>query len=283
MFSSGLLGYELPTCELVTLHKTEPFPDPERDGYSPSGYLRVLDLEFSHSVWRNRDAPCLKFSLNLLQNPEYHSSFVVKDNEIERTKLLEAYGGLPGLGAYVDGTYREMIGKVAIRALLDGYSKHLNESRDAVTARIRRPSRLRPSRTLQVLASNVAADVDIPAVATELIASTEDHSKFYRDLSRFEPLYEWVSWDSLEEVFRSTVNRHANILKQSTQSLRDHLTQFGTLLAATENIRTQNSILWLTLLVAALTLVTILSSDAHSELVRWLQDCGDTWVRGEDD
>ena len=273
VFSSGLLGDQLPICELVTLHKAEPFPDREREDYTPSGYLRVLDLEFSPSVWKSVDLPSLKFSLELSgQNPEYHSIFVVRDAEIEGTKLLEAYGGLPGLATYVDVTYREMIGKVALRPLLDGYSRRLNELRDAVTARIRRPSRRRPSRTLQVLVDNVAYDVDIAAVTTDLIASTEEPPWFFRDLSRFERYYEWMSRNSLAEVFRPTVNRHAKRLKQTAQSLRDHLTQFGSLIAATEDVRTQNRILWLTVFVAVLAAVTFLSSDAGSALVDWLQD-----------
>ena len=272
VFSSGLLEDQLPTCELVTLHKAEPFPDRERGEYTPSGYLRVLDLEFSPSVWRSKDTPSLKFSLELLgQNPEYHSIFVLRDNEIESSKLLEAYGGLPGLATYLDITYREMIGKVAIRPLLDGYSRRLNELRDTVTAKIRRPSRRRPSHTLQVLVDNVAYDVDIATVATDLIASTEEPSSFYRDLSRFEPCYDWVSRSSFAEVFRPAVNTHATRLKQAAQSLRDHLTQFGSLIAATEDVRTQNRILWLTVIVAALAAVTFFSSDAGSALIGWLQ------------
>ena len=273
VFSSGLLGDQLPTCELLTLHKTEPFPDREVREYTPSGYLRVLDLEFSSSVWRSKDTPSLKFSLERLgQNPEYRSVFVVRGTEIEGTQLLEPYGGLAGLGTYVDLTYREMIGKLAVEPLLDGYRWSLNELRDAVTARIRRPSRRRPSHTLQVLVDNVAYDVDIATVTTDLIASTEEPSSFYRDLARFEPCYEWVSRGSLAEVFRPAVNRHARMLNQAAQSLRDHLTQLGSLIAATEDVRTQNRILWLTVIVAALTIITFFSSGADSALVGWLQD-----------
>ncbi len=283
VFSSGLVGGQLPTCELVSLRKAEPFPDRKKGEYTPSGYLRVLDLEFSPSVWKSKDTPSLKFSFGLsLRSSEYHSIFVVKETEIENTELLKAYGGLPGLATYVDMTYQEMIGKVAIRPLLNGYSRRLNELRDAVTAKIRRPSRRRPSRTLQVLVDNVAYDVDIAAVTTDLIASTEEPSWFFRNLSRFEPWNEWESRDSLAEVFRPTVNRHSVMLRETAQSLRDHLTQFGSLIAATEDVRTQNRILWLTVIVAALALVTVFSSSADSALVGWAQDIWGhlTWWRG---
>ena len=286
VFSSGLLGDQLPTCQLVTLHKAEPFPDREKSGYAPSRYLRVLDLEFSPSVWRSKDTPSLKFSLELMgQNPEYHSVFVVRGTDIENAKQLEAFSGLPGLATYVDVTYQEMIGKVAIRPLLDGYSRRLNELRDTVAAKIRRPSLRRPSHTLQVLVDNVAYDVDTAAVTTDLIASTEESSRFFQDLSRFEPCYEWVSRDSLAEVFRPAVTRHATGLKQTDRSLRDHLTQFGSLIAATEDVRTQNRILWLTVVVTVLTflvaivaLATFLATDLGAVLVDWLQD---TWRRSD--
>ncbi len=239
----------------------------------PPGYLHILDLEFSPSVWKSEDTPSLKFLLELSRlNPEYHSIFAVRETEIEGTKLLETYGGLPGLATYIDITYREKIGKVALRPLLDGYSRRLNELRDTVTARIRRPSRRRPSHTLDVLTDNVTYDVDIAAVTTDLIASTEESSWFFRDLSRFEPCFEWISRDSLSEVFRPAINKHATSLKQTAESLRDHLTQFGSLVAAKENVRTQKGILWLTIIVAVLAFVTFFSGDAGSALVDWLQN-----------
>ena len=259
VFSSGLLGDELPTCELVTLHKAEPFPDRRGGESPPPRYLRTLDLQFSPSVWRSGDTPSLKLAVGSLgQNLEYHSVFAIRDMDIDDRQLLQPY--------------EEVIGKLAIEPLLDGYSRSLNRLRDTVTTEIRRPSRRRPFHTLQALVDNVAYDVDIAAVATDLIASTEEPSSFYRDLAGFEPCHEWVSRGSLAEVFRSVVNGHATRLKQAAQSLRDHLTQFGSLVAATEDVRTQNRILWLTVIVAALAAVTFFSSDAGSALVCWLQD-----------
>ena len=273
VFSSGLLGDQLPTCELVTLHKAEPFPDRERGESRPSEYLRVLDLQFSPSVWRAVDTSSLKLSFGLRgQNLEYHSIFAIRDTDIDGDQLLQSYGGLSGLATYVDHTYQEEIGKLAIQPLLDGYSRRLNKLRDAVTTGIRRPSRRRPFHALQALVDNVAYDIDVAAVTSDLIASTEEPSKFCRGLARFQPCHDWLSQTSLEEGFRLAVNRHATRLKETDRSLRDHLTQFGSLIAATEDIRTQNRIVWLTVLVAATALATLLTTDPDSALVGWLQD-----------
>ena len=270
----------MPTCELITLHNAEPFPDREKADYTPSGYLRALDLEFSLSAWRSKDFPSLKMSLYLWgQNLDYHSVFAVRVTEIDDAQRLASYGGLPGLPTYVDLTYQEMIGKLAIRALVDSYSRSVNELRDAVTVRIRRPSRRRPSHALQVLIDNVAYDVDIATVVSDVITTTEESSIFYRDLANFEPCYGKVSKGSLAEVFRTSVKRQATNLNLAAQSLRDHLTQFGSLVAAAQGVRTQSLILWLTVIVACLTVivaaftaVTFFSGDDDSTLVGWLKD-----------
>ena len=63
IFSAGLLDDDLPTCELVTLRKQEPFPERENEEHPPQ-YLRILDLDFSTSTWTNPAKPQLKFALN---------------------------------------------------------------------------------------------------------------------------------------------------------------------------------------------------------------------------
>ena len=204
---------------------------------------------------------------------------------MDGNQLLQPYGGLPGLATYVDSTYQEMIGKLAIPTLLDGYARRLYQLRDTVTTEIRRPAGRRPLHTLQALVDNVAYDVDIAAVTSDLIESTEESPRFFRDLARFKPCYDWQSQDSPAEHFRHTVNRYAIRLKQTDRSLRDHLTQFGSLIAATEDVRTQNRILWLTVVVTVLTflvaivaLATFLATDLGAVLVDWLQD---TWRRSD--
>ena len=279
VFSSGLLVDQLPTYELVTLRKADPFPALEV-AEPPPGYLRVLDLKISPVVWRSKDIPGLKFSFGLLGHRlEYHSVLAVRETDMDNSDFLHSYGGLPGLAAFVDRTYQKMIGLVALQPLLDGYSRCLNNLRDNVTTEIRRKGRRRPVDTLQKLVNNVAYDVDIAAITTDLISSTGEPTRFWRDLAGFEPCYDWQSQVSLSESFRLAVNNHATRLKQTDQSLRDHLTQFGSLLAATEDVRSQNQMLWHTRLVAALTvfvtamtLLTFLATDLGSGMVSWLQD-----------
>ena len=277
VFSSGILGNQLPTYELVTLHKAEPFPDQDGEGYPPPKYLMILDLASSTSVWRDKEVPSLKFSWGLQgRSPEFHSVFVARDAEIEGTKKLEAYGGVTGLPGYIDIAFNQMIGKLDLAHLLEGYSRRLNKLRDSVTERIRRPSRRSPIHTLEELLGNVAYDVDIAAVTTDLISTTREPSWLDRSLKTFERCNNWAPQIPLSEIFRSAINRHAMGLKQTDKSLRDHLTQFGSLIAATEDVRMQKRILWLTVVVAAVAIATLLTADVDSPLLRLIQNI---WIR----
>ena len=258
VFSSDLLGGRLPTCELVTLRNAEPFPDPEVGDASRPGYLRVLDLKFSPSVWKSTDLVGLKFSFGRLGHElAYNSTFAVRDADIDRAGLSEPV-------AHVDSKYHGMVAKLAVEPLLEGYSKGLNELRDSVTTGIRRRSRRRPFQTLQSLVDNPAYDVDIAAVTADLTAYTGESYRFWKDLAPFIPGYEWGNQNPLDESFGLAVNRHAARVNQTDLSLRDHLTQYGSLIAATENIRTQKQIICLTFFVAAVAVATFLATDLAS-------------------
>ena len=219
VFSSGLLGDQLPTCELVTLHRTEPFPS-QNSETPPPLYLRVLDLYFSYSTYRSIDELGLKFSLHMVrQDPEYHSVFAVRGDGLDGNQLLQMYGGSSGLVGYVDSTYQEMIGELAIEALLDGYNRSLNTLRDTITTGIRKSSRRRPFNTLQSLIDNVAYDVDIAAITTDLISSTDTSSGFRRSLPRFEPCDSWLhGQDSLADSLCLVLNGQAMRLQQADRA-----------------------------------------------------------------
>ena len=272
VFCSGLLGDQLPTCELTTLQKAEPFPSLKAEPPPPS-YLRILELDFSLDAWKSTDATSLKFAFRTLrENPKYHSVFVVRTTDIDDGQILEAYGGLPGLGTYVDSVYQEMLGKMATGALLDGYNRRLNALRDTITTGIRKSSRRKPFQTLQTLVGDTAYDFDIAAITTDLISSTDESSWFRRHIPRFEPCIDWHHHrDLLADSFCFGVNRQATRLQQADQALRDHLTQYGSLLAATEDIRTQNRILLLTGCVLICTIVTVVATDVGSRLIAWAQ------------
>ena len=271
VFSSGLIEGQLPTCELLTLQKAEPFPSLESGDPAPR-YLQILELNSSFSAWKSLDVLGLKFSFRMLRgNLEYHSIFVVRESALDGD-LLQAYGGSPGLRNYVDLNYQEMISRLAVGALLDGYNRRLNSLRDTITTRIRKSSRQRPFGTLQTLVDNVAYDVDIAAITTDLIASTDESSLFRRHTPPFVRCWDPPGYqDSLADTFCFTINRQAIHLQQADRTLRDHLTQYGSLLAATEDVRTQKWVLRLTFCVVVLTIVTLITGGVVADLITWVQ------------
>ena len=268
IFSAGLLEGKMPTCELITLRELEPFPSRDEEGRPPQ-YLGILELEFTSSGWASTDVEGLKLALGLRgKDLENHSVFALRMSDSSTGELFRHYSSV---SSYVDLTYQQAIGTLAIRALLEGYSRRLNRLRDRVTNGIRKASRRRPYQTLESLLGDVAYDVDIAAITSELISSTNQPFRLSWHIGKFKPLGGRTPERSLATSFCSTVNELASRVKQTDSSLRDHLTQFGSLLASTENIRAQRRIFWLSFFVAAVAVATFLAADVGSGLMDWVQ------------
>ena len=72
------------------------------------------------------------------------------------------------------------------------------------------------------------------------------------------------------------VSEEASRLQHTDRALRDRLTQFGSLLGATENIRTQKGIFRLTVVVGLIALATLAVSMFGSTLMEYFKRLGDT-------
>ena len=268
IFSAGLLEGKMPTCELVTLREQEPFPNLE-DEKRPPQHLGILELYFALSGWVSTNVEEFKLALGLRgKDLEYHSVFALRMSDSSNGELFKPYSSV---SSFVDSTYQQMIGILAIRALLEGYSRRLNRLRDRVTNGIRRPSCRRPYQTLESLLADVAYDVDIAAITSELSSSTSAPLRFSWEIGEFKPLHGRMPGESLAGSFCRSVNELASRLQRTDSSLRDHLTQFGALLASTENIRTQRRIFLLSIFVAAVAVASFLATDVGSGLVDWVQ------------
>ena len=279
VFSSGLLDNELPTCELVTLRRAEPFP--KRDGETPQapGYLSVLRLDSSRDLWRGKEHPDMKFtpfvnSDNRLDYWErerirrYHSTLAVREGWAYRA----ARDWSESDTLYTDSVVGSMIAFQATLHLLEGYSQKRNEFRDTLAVRGKHRLRNRSSQTMRTLVDNVAHAVDIGPVTTDLISSTREPSTFCRDVAVFDSVHTWMPETTLGEALNSAINGRATELNQAERSLRDYLTQYGSLLAATENVRTQKTVKRLTYVVVALAGITFITSDAALISLDWIQD-----------
>ena len=254
IFSAGLLDDELPTCELVTLRREEPFPKRENEERLPQ-YLRILDLDISTSTWTSPSKPQLKFALNLIrQNIEHHSAFTLRVPDPSDDKVSHPYNSIV---SFVDATYQNTLGILATRTLVEGYSRRLNRLRDRITEEISRTSHHKAQPTLKAILSDMAYDIDISTITAELIAHSREPSLLDRDIEPLKPSDSWQGDETLAKEFLTYINDEASRLQHTDRALRDHLTQFGSLLGATENIRTQKAIFRLTVAVGLIALATL--------------------------
>ncbi len=272
VFSSGLLDNELPTCELVTLRKAEPFPKKDCEMPQAPGYLSVLSLDFAPDLWRGRQNTGLKFASFLKRGDRYrHSALTIREKDLD-DKQLKAWGGLNQLTSYIDNTVHGLVGIYALWHLLEGYIRSLNKIRSALATESKRRRRQRVIQVLGTLVDNVAYSVDIRAVTADLISSTQEPSHFCSDVAEFDLVRERLSENTFCQALSTAINGRATELNQTERSLRDYLTQYGSLLAATENARTQKAVKWLTYVVVALAGITFITSDAALISLDWIQD-----------
>jgi len=280
LFSSGLLGGEQPTCEFVTLRGAEPFPSHSEGNIRPPAYISILDLASSFDAWQSADMPGLKFSV-LRRNerdPRYHSILATKESDFDDEKITSWGGsGRTGQISYIDEIFTSLLSRRAILTLLEGYSWHLDAMRDAATSRPGARQK-RPLEVLHIFGKHISYSVDIAAVTAELIPYAQERTLFGHGVETFEPCDDRHYGDgfTLVKGLRLEIEKRATWLQKTDQSLRDHLTQYGSLLGAKENIRVQKKLSVLTVIVIFLTLAMLWTAAADSETVlRLLQ-----WVRG---
>ena len=277
LFSSGLLGGKLPTCEFVTLRKAEPFAPGEDDG--PFSYLFILGLYHDWNVWRSANNTGLKFkapSLSTSDRHPYHAILAVRESDFDEDEL-NMRGGWDRRSQclYIDKVINGLLSRWAILPLLEGYNQHLSEIRDSATLRSNRG--LNRIETLKRLINHVAYTVDIAAVTNELIPYAKNSSLFSCDVETFEPCNDrhYEAGATLVKGIGFTVGEHATWLQKTERSLRDHLAQYGSLIGEMENIHLQKKLKVLTWIIAVMTLFLLVQSDYGSIVVSHIWD----WIR----
>ena len=253
VFSSEPSDGGPPICEFVRLRSAEPFP-------SSAGpyYLRSLRMDSAPGIWQSETVPGLKFASQLLDSPlQHHSVVAIKDED--STISTE----------YVDDTCRELIAKWAILPLLDFYRQRLSRLRDDFTSGVSRRLHPSPDRILRSVVDNVSHQLDIVTITDDLISSTEGPAEFQRSIPKYSPSPgTWIQ-DTFARFLCSAVNKEAKELRRTNDSLRDHFSQYGSLLAARESNRLQSRVYLLSAAVLVLALVNTCAALFPTEI----RDC----------
>jgi len=96
---------------------------------------------------------------------------------------------------------------------------------------------------LEAFGSHVAQSVDISAASAELRHFAKHESSFEHEIESFKPCDPRIYRDpaiTLGKALREQVGERAEWLYNIDRSVRDLLTQFGTILGTRENIKLQN-------------------------------------------
>ena len=273
LFSSRLLHYEMPTCEFVLLHKAEPFPSHPDKKAEYQNYLEILGMDHDYGVWESKSIEGLKYRITDLSgtSPQFHSTVAVSEsNLVAGSSCGDTQAGL----AKIRRVIPDLILLSSIPPMLDGYVKHLNTvsewpefrprsakgKRAKVKAFFTRERDDSPRNTLNKLRRHVAHSVDIATVTSELAIRLGKKHSILVDVESFKPCNSKAAESQLclEKALERSIAEKAVGLQQADKSLRDHLTQYGSLVGATESVHTQSTIsclTWVLVLVGGATLV----------------------------
>lgn len=262
LFSSGIFRAEIPTCELITTRQIEPFPTRAEQVSSVLGYPGVMGIGRNHGVWRYESTQNLKLRLPTGREPgpEYHSILAMRE-----PSSPESPPDQPGGNDRWDQLHQlnliipNWLSVWAILPLLEEYTRHIRNIRNSTTLRPRK--RQNSLRILENLGNHVSYSVDIAAVAAELASDLEPPFPLLAVSGQFEPAEEEpLQGRPLATSLTYMIRDRAKWLRRTDRALRDQLTQYGSLIGATENVRVQKKLNWLTWVLVVFGLATLLIS-----------------------
>ncbi len=256
LFCSDLLDGKLPTCELLFLTEADPFPVRQDGEVPPPQYLQLLGLDGAFEAWESTRTSGLKFKPfhRGARDGQHHSILSIKESAIPDS-LVKLYGGerKPSMFSSLNMNFPDILSLWACISLLEGYTRHLGKIRDSASFRL--ATDRNTIAKLHSLGDNVSFSLDISAVTSDLIANAKAKSGSFGWIEKYKPCTpDMEEEQALNQVLLAAITEEAKQLRKMDRSIRTHLTQFGSLLAAAEDIRLQrkiNKLTW-TILAAAL-------------------------------
>jgi hypothetical protein len=259
LFSSGLLNGQFPSCEFISLHEQIPFP-PSETGFQPPKYLSLLGIDHDIDAWVSDDLPSFRLGIPTFaeQGEEFHLVLAAKDADIPNEATLGyGVGKRDRYVNYLQTRVNALLARWAVSAMVEGYERVVNGSRDAIPRDSTSISQT--LRSLDFLRKIINGSVDLVAVCSDLVDFTQHPSLFTSDIGHFRPANPtWVSGETtLGESLRRRIAERATRLSQTDDRIRQLLAQYGTLQSTIVNLRLQRHIKVLTWLMLLLTLATL--------------------------
>lgn len=246
VFVSG--NVDVPTCELITARVARPYIRGKGEAPKVDSYIRIVGFEESMDSWHTDKMRGLLFDIPRASS---HPLFMSKDSDLEAV-IRDGYGSpRPGSIAFMDQAVSSMLRAWAVLPLME----HL--TREVATMSV--PANDAPEQALDVLKRGMLSRIDIAALSSELADESRANRWIHQDASQFvraRPIHEDRD-DTLGKVLDYRIKSQAAWLKETDRSARANSEQYGTLLAAAENIRLQKSLKRLTWALTVLALLAI--------------------------
>lgn len=274
--ADGLLEGDLATCEFVILRKAQPFPSRNENDGNFQWYLHHLGLANGFDSWRDKSTPSLRFnpSSNSRYIPKYHSILAMNEHGWKEQVTEENHDNNKGSITYMmHERISGLVGIWAVGVLLQGYARHFQELRQAdFLSSARHKAKVE---TLQKIGEGVSYGAEIATVTFELASFADRKRPLFFGIPDFVPSPDVPeTWRAkrLEQLIREQIRSNAKWLGSIESAVRDHLTQYGTIVGMVEDIRIQKKITWLTYVLLFLTVVlAILTLVTSSQHFPWLQ------------
>lgn len=258
VFSGGLLGGRLPTCEFLTLRKAEPFAASEQLAYPNGRYMGILAVDRDRGTWENTRIPGLKFAVDCRSRngPRFHSIVAMKEQSwLNAGAGMEMYGHEPRWARvnYVSQMMPDTLSYWGLWPLLVGYTEEITKIRNSGAIGIGKTTNV--AKTLERAGVHMGNLSDIAAVASDLAEVSLSRRMSLDNGGLFKPCrpQSYPGSDDLLAMFIKTTTERAKWLHITNQSVMDQLAQLGTMIAASENVRLQKAITWLTVVILLLT------------------------------
>ncbi len=273
VFSEGLLGGQLPTCEFFTLRKGDPFGPTEQFNNPDERYMSILGVHRNWAAWAHTQISGLRFAVDAgsRNGPRHHAVLAINEQNWP-TGEFEMYGKEPRHARvnFVSHMIPDFLDCWALWPLLSGYTERINRVRNSGAGRVGNTTNV--SKALEIVGSHIANLTDVAAVASDLTEAKKLRRRPIHDGGRFRPCQPqlYPGNDTLLDMLLNSISERAQWLGITNQSVMDQLAQLGTVRAATEDVRLQKAITRLTRFVVALTLLSLIMVGTQIPTPSWL-------------
>ena len=271
VFSSGLLRGEFPTSELISFCEASPHEHQSAANDADSEYVRMLMLTNGTNVWHSRTCQGLSIEISLLGRSEmdsaqFHSSFTFNKSMLGANVLSVDSSDRLSLTNYIDNHVSGTLSLWAISPMLYGYAQHLKRIRQL---RFSKGASGRNSvKSLERISEHVSDSIDVGTIIDELTSAMQDGGSIGWDIEEFDPHMPWQS--ELKETLHNQIGDDAVWLQSINTSIRDNLARYGSMLSATEDIRLQKKIAFLTMVLFALSTLIALENSFLQKVFQWV-------------